>query len=141
MNQSSQQYSAPVQAPIGRRDVLSVQPQQQQQAQGNTQYNAPRSNAYGSGGRNVPVSTGSTSAAPRSNLSNTYNSSYNSRESQNRSRSRSRSPVSRGRDGRPGSGSGSGPSRRSRLVIYSLTSYVILSSLKSYVHLMRYIDS
>jgi hypothetical protein len=137
VNQSSQQYSAPVQAPIGRRDVLPLQPQQQQQqAQGNTQYNAPRSNAYGSGGRNVPVSTGNTSAAPRSNLSNTYNSSYNSRESQNRSRSRSRSPVSRGRDGRPGSGSGSGPSRRSRLVIYPLLSQVTLSSSKSYVRLM-----
>ena len=124
VNQSSQQYIAPVQTPVGRRDVPPAQlqqqqqQQQQQQPQGNNQYNAPRSNPYGSGGRNVPVSTGSTYAAPRNNLSNSNNSSYNSRDSQNRSRSRSRSPVNRGRDNRPGSGSGG--SRRSRPVIYAL---------------------
>ena len=129
VNQSSQQqYIAPVQTPVGRRDVPPAQPQQQQQQQpqGNNQYNAPRSNPYGSGGRNIPVSTGSTYAAPRSNLSNSNNSSYNSRDSQNRSRSRSRSPVNRGRDNRPGSGSAG--SRRSRPVIYALFVWVIKAS-------------
>ena len=111
VNQSSQQYTAPVQVqvqvPSARKD--------QQSSQGNVQNSASRPAPYGSGGRNNPSNNSYPAVRNNqnnSNNNNNNNSSYNSRDSQNRSRSRSRSPQ-RGRDSRPGSGSNF---RRSRLV-------------------------